>query len=225
MSHQNEQPETALGIETSAGEPAVVVYGGTFDPPHLAHVRQAARVRKAIGAETVVYVPAGQSPLKANRPLTATEDRMAMLRIALREQSWATICRYELDRITQRPDEPTYTIDTLEHFNTDQALRGRLRLLIGADQLAVFDQWRNWRRIDRLAPVVVMLRPPWTGESLLAKLPEALRTIDWSRRMVPVPLEPHRSTEIRRLIAAGESTEELLDPRVREWIDQRGLYQ
>lgn len=204
--------------------PLVLVFGGTFDPPHLAHIRQPDRVRQIVGASKVIYVPAGQSPFKLNSSQTDAALRMKMLERALADCPWAELCRFEVDRLSTDSDEPSYTITTIRHLLNRYDRHARLRLLIGADQLLSFHRWRAWEAIEQLASPIVMIRPPWTPLDLIVQLPLELRSLDWSQRLVAIPVEPHSSTDIRRRVAAGESTEGLLHPEVRRLIDEHGLY-
>ncbi|HEX7010263.1 MAG TPA: nicotinate (nicotinamide) nucleotide adenylyltransferase, partial [Phycisphaeraceae bacterium] len=148
----------------------LIVFGGSFDPPHLAHVALPELVRQKIGADLVAYVPAGRAPHKLDQPQTPAHHRLAMLRLALADSPRCVILTDEIERASQ--GLPSYTVDTLE------ALRGRLGpnvrmwLLIGADQWRIFSQWKSPRRIMELAQPLVMIRPPDTAESLSASLPQ-----------------------------------------------------
>ncbi len=192
----------------------VIVFGGSFDPPHVAHVELPRRVMRAIDAQAVAYVPAAVSPFKTRQAPTAAEHRLAMLRLALADQPHAVIRSDELDR-----PAPSYTVDTLEALA--QQLPGvRLRLLLGADQLATFDHWRRVERIVALAEPVVMRRPPAT----LTALPAGYDALAWARRVVDVPAMEVSSTLIRKRLAAGESITGLVHRDVERYIHEHRLY-
>jgi nicotinate-nucleotide adenylyltransferase len=203
----------------------VVIFGGSFDPPHRAHVELPRLVMTHVQAQAVAYVPSAVSPLKVPS-VTPAEHRLAMLRLALNEQAWATVLTDELDRAAAAPPgAPSYTVDTLE------ALQQRwpdtqMRLLIGADQLRQFDRWRSYRRVIELAEPVVMVRPPHTPESLLASLPKAagFDVEQWRPRLVPTPLIDVSSTWIRQCVRDGLSIEAFVAPAVARYIREHGLY-
>ncbi|MEO0587998.1 MAG: nicotinate (nicotinamide) nucleotide adenylyltransferase [Planctomycetota bacterium] len=199
----------------------VLLYGGTFDPPHLAHVAQPNRVRQAVHADAVIYMPAAISPLKRDRPPTPAEHRLAMLRLALADHPWAVIRTDELDRAAD--GRPSYTIDTVTALRAELPDTTRLRLLIGADQLRLFDQWYESEKIIALAEPLVMVRPPDTAESVLNALPPDQRPA-WQPRLVNIEPMDISSTAIRDAMQTGGSTDSLLDHDVIHYIRQQHLY-
>jgi nicotinate-nucleotide adenylyltransferase len=201
----------------------LLVYGGTFDPPHVAHVRQPDRVRRALGADAVVYVPAAISPHKLETPPTPAVHRLAMLRLAVGARPWARVWTDELDRAEADPQTPSYTVDTLERLRRLAPDAARLRLLIGADQLRAFDRWHRAERIVELAEPVVMVRPPDTSAAVLEALP-ADRRGAWRERLVAIEPMDVSSTAIRAGLRDGDLPSGLLDPAVRRYLDEHRLY-
>lgn len=210
---------------------STLLFGGTFDPPHLAHVELPMLVADEIACDRVLYVPAAINPLKAKTPPTPQEHRLAMLEIALRDQPRASISTIELER-----DGPSYFVDTLEEIAEQEEDAGDAegrsgatrRFLIGADQAVQFHRWRSWERILELAEPAVMLRPPWDEASFHAALTEAGTDESardaWMRRIVIAPLRDIDGTTIRRLLREGEDVSHLLDPAVLAYIHRHGLY-
>ncbi len=190
-----------------------LIFGGSFDPPHLAHVALPKRVAEAIHADAVLYIPAGRAPHKLDRAQTAPAHRLAMLRLALADEPDAVILTEELDRAVD--GRPSYTIDTLEALRPRLAPDATMRLLIGTDQVKIFETWKDWQRIIELAEPVVMVRPPQTPRDL----PEA-----WRDRVVEAPVVEVSSTQLRQRLAAGEPTRDLLHPAVADYIAEHGLY-
>ena len=197
----------------------VLVFGGTFDPPHLAHVQLPILVKRAVGADAVLYVPTATSPFKRTAATASDDHRLAMLRIALVDVDDACISTYEIDH-----GGVSYTVDTLAALRDAYDNRVGLRLLIGADQLLLFHQWRDWRRIIDLADPLVMVRPPDAADSLLARLPTELTCCDWAARLADVPVMDLSASEIRQRIAAGASINGMVAPQVREYIENNDLY-
>ena len=199
-----------------------ILFGGTFDPPTRAHVELPELVREKVEADLVAYIPAAQSPHKLDRRPTPPEHRVAMLRVALEANPHATILLDEIERAAS--GEPSYTVETLEALRHRLPRTTRLRLLIGADQLRAFHQWRAHERIVELAEPLVMVRPPDTRASLLADPAAVDRAATWGSRLIEVPVMNVSATEIRRRVAAGEPLDDLVTPRVREYIARHGLY-
>ena len=113
----------ALGADVTEGLPAVVpgslgVFGGTFDPVHLAHLAVAQEAAEALGLERIVFIPAGEPPHKPGRAITPGEQRLAMLELAIAGNDRFAIDRRELDR-----GGPSYTVDTLEDLSRGPAGR------------------------------------------------------------------------------------------------------
>lgn len=197
----------------------ILLFGGAFDPPQNAHVKLPELVRQAIGADVVAYIPAAQPPLKTFEAYASPQDRLAMLRLALKDQPHAIVLTDEIERGGE-----SYTVDTLLGLRDRVAKEAKLRLLIGADHARQFICWRDWRKIVELAEPVIMLRPPETRESLLASLPSELNRNEWAERIVDVPVMEGSSTEVRRRVANGESVDKLVPNEVERYIRERGLY-
>jgi len=177
-----------------------LLYGGTFDPPHIAHIQLPFDAMELLGFERVLYVPAFQSPLKGV-PHTSDIHRLAMLELALVNCTWAEISTIELER-----SGTSYTIDTIETL-----LNGgdEIRLLIGADQWEQFEQWKRWEDILRLANPVIL---PRDG------------VVVCNERLLQLESHLGVSTDIRKLLKNGESVEGIVCAEVKDYITEHQLY-
>ena len=200
----------------------ILIYGGSFDPPHLAHVELPTLAMKAVGASAVAYIPAAQSPLKPRGSRATAHHRLAMLKLAIASQPQALILTDEIDC---GDDEPSYTIDTLVRLKDRLSPNTVLRLLIGADQLRQFDRWRDWHRVIELAEPLVMVRPPDSKRTLLASLTEKFDRYTWAKRLIDLPLVDISSSNIRRRVACGDPIHNLVTPKVAQYIKAHALYQ
>ena len=200
----------------------VIVFGGSFDPPHVAHTRLPRLVMERIGADAVAYVPAAQSPLKAAGPRTAVQHRLAMLHLALDDCDHAMIVTDEINRTAA--GQPSYMVDTLEGLRRQLGGRVQLRLLIGSDQLRQFDRWKASPRVIELAEPLVMVRAPATIRSILAALPAGYRDADWAPRLIEVKPMRISSSMIRRRMATGHSLDHLVTEPVAAYIRKHRLY-
>ncbi|MBX2851701.1 MAG: nicotinate (nicotinamide) nucleotide adenylyltransferase [Phycisphaeraceae bacterium] len=206
-----------------SGYKNILLFGGSFDPPHRAHIELPQQAAKAIGADLVAYIPAGRAPHKLDREQTDPQHRLAMLRLALSDQPGEVPSVVLSDEIDRGADQPSYTVDTLESLKQRVEPGTTLRLLIGADQLRIFDSWRNPERIIELAEPAVMVRPPDTQEALVADLPSDQRE-DWATRLIETEQIDVSSTDIRAQAGAGIRDEMVCDS-VAAYINQHGLYQ
>lgn len=204
----------------------LLIFGGTFDPPHRAHVELPGAAARALGIERVVYLPAARNPQKDVETLSPDEDRVAMLRLALDGVEWADVSTIEIDR-----GGASYFCETLEALIQTMPVATPVRFLIGADHALGFHSWDRWERILELAEPAVMLRPPWDPETFgrsLAERYDAEEAAAWTDRVVRgLPMIDVSATEVRRRIAAGEPPDalaEVVDSRVVRYARERGLY-
>jgi nicotinate-nucleotide adenylyltransferase len=204
----------------------ILIFGGTFDPPHRAHVVLPRLAACELGCGLVLYVPASKSPLKGEAP-TPPEHRLEMLRLALRHappDPPIEISTIEIDGAVT--GAPSYTIDTLEALRRRYP-EARLRLLIGADQALDFHRWKDWRRIIAIAEPAVMLRPPWDEARFRDRLRGTFdaREVDkWLERVVHLPQIDVNATDLRERIRSGQDVGDAVDPAVVEYARSRGLY-
>lgn len=187
------------------------VFGGTFDPPHLAHLVVAETVRDAFGLDRVLWVPNGHPPHKPAEALTPPAHRLAMTRLAVAGHDAFAVSTVEMDA-----DGARYTVDTLRLLG--EALPGaELALIIGGDSLAAFGTWRAPEQILARAPLLVYHRP---GEdpAVPAGLPPG------RVRAVEAPLLGISSTALRARVRAGRSIRYLVPDAVAAYIRDEGLY-
>lgn len=186
------------------------VYGGTFDPVHLAHLEVARAARDAAHLDKVLFVVSARPPHKRDETTAEPEQRLTMVEAALEGEPDFAASRIELDR-----EGPSYTVDTLRTLR-DLYPDARLFLIVGEDSLLDLPKWRDPDSILAMADLLVVPRPGIDREP-----PGMLKG-----HFEMLPFEEHEisSTEIRRRLAAGESSDDLLPAGVRGVIDREGLY-
>ena len=200
----------------------VLLFGGTFDPPHRAHIQLPLAAASAIGAEEVRFIPAKINPQKSTTPPTSVEHRVAMLEAALEGTPHARISRIEVDH-----PGPSYTVDTLRRMVREPDCQGvTLRLLIGADQALNFRTWKEWQSVEEIAEPVVMPRPPHTRTTLETEY-ERLhpgQSARWMARTLELPMLEDCSTDIRTMIDRGDPLDSVLFPKVERYVHEHQLY-
>ena len=211
----------------------LIVFGGTFDPPHEGHVQLTSAARDVIDAKaSLLFIPAAVSPFKVGLAATPAEHRAAMLRLAIAPLRDAYMWTDEIDRAKLSSTTPSFTIDTITRLQS-QLSNARITLLIGADQAASFHKWRDATQL--LPHVRVLLRDPHTeADSLLSALratevwtSDQLTTWHNSTLLLPLALHPARSTDIRQRIAATSIDSvppNWLNPAVAQYIITHNLY-
>ncbi len=200
----------------------ILVYGGTFDPPHLAHVHLPPLAADRLNCDRLLFVPARVNPLKTANPLADDAHRLAMLTLALNETPDAELCTIELER-----DGPSYMIDTLRELRARNGRNSAFVLLIGADQALEFHKWKDWQQILELAEPAVMLRPPWSRQRFADALHQQLSDDEaawWLDHVVDVPMMDLNATDVRNRLAVGADLDGMVDPAVAQYIRTHQLY-
>ena len=196
--------------ETGDAAVRIGLFGGTFDPVHLAHLALARRALDEFALDELRWIPTGQ-PWQKARQLSAAPHREAMLRLAIDGEP-----RYVLDRIELERPGPSYTLDTVRALQAAWP-RAQWFLLIGADQYAGLHTWVGWRELLSRVVLAVANRP---GPPRPVH-PEVLRQ---PHRVVPLPMLDISSTEVRRRVAAGQDIGALVPPAVARYIAEHSLY-
>lgn len=186
----------------------IALYGGSFNPPHLAHQLTCATVLAAArpSVDEVWVVPTLQHAF--DKPLAPFADRFAMCERAMRIFG----DRVRINRIEEELGGASYTLRTVK------ALRAKyphhaLRLVIGSDLVSERARWHGWEELVALVPFLVIGR---AGRDEAPLAPGDHR--------VPIDLPDVSSTEARRRIADDEPTEGLLDEEVARYVAARSLY-
>lgn len=193
------------------------VFGGTFNPPHLAHLILAECARDELGLDRVLLVPAPRPPHKQVDGDPGPDERLALCRAAVAgERGRVEVCDVELHR-----DGPSYTADTLA------LLRGRhpedeLTLLLGGDSAASLPTWERPEQIVRLATIGVAAR----GDDDHPRAERALAALGAADRLRPftMPATELSSSLIRARVRAGRTIHHLVPDAVEQRIVARGLY-
>jgi nicotinate-nucleotide adenylyltransferase len=207
----------------------VVVFGGTFDPPHAAHIELPIAARDRLGADWLLYVVARRSPHKDRGPAASPAARLDMLRAALQGRARVSISDWEIEHAGK---EPSYTVDTLRALRARLGDGTRLRLLIGSDQAAAFHRWREPGEIIALAEPAVLLRAPLDSrESLIQELTPHWSEAElqrWHARILDVPVRDAAAMDARALLLregpSGPRVRALIPESVVRVIRERGLY-
>jgi len=204
------------------------LFGGTFDPVHVGHLRTAYELRVRLGLDRVHFIPAAIPPHRST-PAAPTALRLDMLEAALAQESHAILDRREIGRAG-----PSYTIDTAQSFRAEYP-RHALCLLLGMDAFLGLPSWHHWDRLLDLVNIVIARRPG-------ASLPETgtLGRLLGAHRIDPAPARDWApsgdiivrdvtqlevsATELRNSIRDGVKPRYLVPDSVLEIITQTGCY-
>jgi nicotinate-nucleotide adenylyltransferase len=192
---------------------AIGILGGTFDPPHAGHVAAAVAAHKQLGLDEVRVIPAGQAPLRAGAPVASAADRVAMCRLAFAEHPWAVVD----DRETRRAGT-SWSVDTARELVREHPDALRVWIL-GADQLARLDRWKDVVELCGLVEFAVLSR-----EGISTLPPPSLATVI-RLSVLKAPEVQVSSTALREALRRGDSPRNGLPLGVARHIDERSLYQ
>ena len=192
------------------------VFGGAFDPPHLAHAALVRSAIEALALDEVRVLPTGQAWHRSGT-LTPAEHRLAMTRLAFAGLREARVDARETER-----HGPSYTIDTLRELAAEHP-GAQLFLLIGDDQRRSLPGWHRIEEIARLAIICAAARDPqvasWHRPEPVASDGPLLPI-----EPLPMPLMPISATDIRDRLSRQADVAGLLAPDVARYIHEHHLY-
>jgi nicotinate-nucleotide adenylyltransferase len=188
------------------------LYGGTFDPIHLGHLRAAENAREELALDLVAFVPAAVPPHRG-AALSSASDRLAMVQLATTPYAEFEAWDHELRRAG-----PSYTIETVEALVAAHAADSFV-LVVGADTWPEIPSWREPERLLGLVEVAVVDRPGFASAPLAPPFPGAR-----GARRVCGPGLPLSASAIRDVARTGRSVRFLVPDPVADYIGERGLY-
>ena len=204
------------------------IFGGTFNPVHIGHLRSALEVAQLMRLDELRLIPSAKPPHRAE-PEVCADERLALVRLAVENAPPLQVDDRELKR-----DRPSYTIETLESLRQELGWEVELYLIMGWDAYCGLPSWHRWQAIFDHCHVLVLQRPDADSEA-----PEALRDVQAARSLsdpnaISGPFghigfiwqtpQAISATQIRQLLAQGQSVRYLVPDAVLDYINAHGLY-
>jgi nicotinate-nucleotide adenylyltransferase len=219
----------------------IAFFGGTFDPPHSGHLTIARIAAERLHLDKVWFAPVGLQPLKQESSVASFEDRVAMVKLAIADNSYFEISTEDAPRTD---GEPNYTIDTLLRVKHALQPEDRLFCLIGADSFLTMRHWYRSSELLFVCDFIVAGRPgfdlqqaaaalpPETHISEILPSPPGLLTLQAANHQKQHSMlyllsdlqEDISATEIREALADGAPETQILPARVAEYIRAHQLY-
>ena len=210
----------------------VGLFGGSFNPIHLGHLRAAEEVREALQLDLVYFIPAASPPHKAEGELAPAEHRLAMVRLATKGNRHFMTSDVEIRRAGR-----SYTIDTVRYFLATLRQPATLFLLMGADQFAELESWKEPGELTRLCNFVVHTRltegkegPPRISVAALKRFgytqadDHYVHLSGQTLSFVDTTFLPISATDIRAKLQHRESIRYLVPIDVVDYIQRHALY-
>lgn len=216
-----------------SGRGGIGVFGGTFNPIHLGHLRAAEEVREAERLDEVRFVPAALPPHKEAATLVTAAHRLRMVELAVAGVPGFRVSTVELER-----GGVSYSVDTLRAVRSEVSDAARIVFVVGYDAFRDFHTWKEHATIFALCDVVVVSRPPWPATLAREEIPLAAREAFWYDSISEVFRHPSghvlklqritaldiSAASIRTRLADGRSIRFLVPSAVAEYIAEHRLY-
>jgi nicotinate-nucleotide adenylyltransferase len=216
------------------------LFGGTFNPIHIGHLRAALEAAEGFDLDKVLLIPAAAPPHKLLGGLAPAADRLHMIKLAVKGEARLAASDVEIQRGGR-----SYTIDTVRHFLRVLPAGASLLLILGLDAFLEIDTWKSFRKLLMLVPLIVISRP---GSHQPGGLSDSDTVMNFMRSKVsaectfsadtacfrasgvkgatlfPVTALDISSRRIRELAASGRSFRHLVPDSVRRYILTKELY-
>ena len=189
---------------------AVVIFGGTFDPPHLGHLVVADDIYYRLAPAAILFIPAATPPHKQGERHTPAETRLHMVRLAVAGDRRFVASSLEVER-----GGVSYTVDTAAALR--DAGFSRITVAVGADNLVEVPTWKDWRRLLEEVRLVALTRPGYDLADAPAELDGRFEPLE----VTPIPVS---STVVRARVRAGEPFRYLVPPAVFDFIVSSQIY-
>jgi nicotinate-nucleotide adenylyltransferase len=217
-----------LEAKKEAGQKKIGLFGGTFNPIHLGHLRGAEEIREAFGLQEVIFIPAALPPHKTTEEIIQAHHRLEMVKRATRKNSQFSASDVELKRTGK-----SYSIDTIRYFR--EKFEDSLYFILGRDAFVEIETWKDFQNLFSLCNFIIMVRPGLIeGSPLPAALAPAFRYdqgasgwVHGSGNVVflkEINFLDISSTKVRELVQKGGSIKYLVPPEVEAYIEKHGLY-
>jgi len=192
----------------------LALFGGTFNPIHIGHLRLAEDVRERFGLERVIFIPTNIPPHKPLEGNTPASHRLAMLKLAL-EDNHALI----YDDVELRRGGQSYTVDTVEYVYDRYQLEERPFFIVGSDLMPELHTWKEVDRLVQLVHFIVLVRNNYPFSGIPGGGIMNMQYSVYDGRKLDV-----NSSEIRSLLQEGKSVRYLVTNRVLQYIHDHDLY-
>lgn len=205
------------------------IFGGTFNPPHLGHLRLAEEVSEVFGLSKITFVPCHQPPHKTAIVIPSSVDRFEMTTLACAGNS-----KFDVSDIELKFSAPSYTVNTLRQMKSKTV--DELYFIMGSDSLSEIGTWKDFENLFSLANYVIVERPGLKFDEAWEKVPDSLRKqfakkgdhFTHSNGTLLIPSEITglniSSTQIRKLLRQGATARYLTPEPVLCYIRKNHLY-
>lgn len=191
------------------------IFGGVFNPVHLAHLIMAEDIRQQMHLDKVIFIPSANPPHKNHADLIDARSRLEMVNLAIKDNEYFESSDIEIQNAEQSKN---YTVNTLlglrEKYKDENV---KLYLIIGMDNLIQLHTWKDPGKLFMLSEVIVMNRPGYLISDVKNEYAKQVL-------FVPAPDINISATDIRHKIREKKSIKYLVSDSVEKYIKEHKLY-
>ena len=208
------------------------IFGGTFDPIHLGHLRTAEEIKEVLGLEKVYLIPSALPPHKARGSLAPFHDRLAMVQLAVGDSTDLEALDLEGNR-----SGPSYSVETLKELHHLFSPEHEIFFILGIDAFLEINTWKEYSTLFEYAHFVIVERPGYDNEAPEALFSDLGIEIEKTEKpgvfrvssgnmitLVTTTLMDISSTQIRGLVKEEKSVRFLVSDEVARYIRKKKLY-
>ena len=206
----------------------VGLFGGTFNPVHLGHLRGAEEIREVFHLDEIIFVPSSIPPHKLTEGVIEASHRLEMVRLAVSGNPYFSVSDVEISR----PGK-SYSIETIRYFR--ERRQDAFFFILGSDAFSDIETWKEFQNLFLFCHFIVMTRP---GSEKELSLPRALvpnfqyaseekawvHVSGYMLYLKEISFLDISSTKVRELIKKGRSVRYLISPEVDTYIQEHSLY-
>lgn len=191
------------------------IFGGAFNPVHNGHMRVAWGVRRKLNLDKIVFLPAGRTRHRKIEGSTP-KQRYEMVCLAVEDIDWLEVSDVEIKQST-RTGKPVATVDSLIRIKRNCGKNDKLFFIIGSDEAAAIESWKDPHRLLELCSFIVVERPGFDLYGLKKKYRQKMRVLDIDALSIS-------ASNIKTRIKIKASFKHLVPEPVARYIKEKGLY-
>lgn len=190
----------------------LAIMGGTFNPPHIAHLICAEEIRDRLKFDKVIFIPSARPPHKNSDEIIDPYHRYMMTLLAIADNPHFEVSRIELDRPGR-----SYTIETVKEMKKLYNNKAEIHWIVGADSIIEMPSWKCIDELISICGFVGINRPGYDLSSAEKRILEKVSMVNITEVSIS-------SSEIRQRIKSGATIKYLVPASVEEYIYNNGLY-